>query len=220
MKKYIAIIILCFVWGDITAYAQAVLRDPYETLRPTSLDTELHNRDFNPNETPFNERNSVMPSVNYNKFGNQQRQQIRVASQNYQHYNQPVKSSQYDIHNTPTSNNYNRPFTGNQTIQNNQFNYNQNASRKANINVQEQNVVYSEHQKLKINQSNTAEAVDENIVLIGDQQHISIDPNNPGATPNPTPGFGTDEEKNPPLTDGIPVLLFFSLIYVLYIRRK
>ena len=213
MKKFLFIAILAIVGTSLDINAQIELRNPTQENKTILND----NNDFNTNVVPFNEKVQDAPRMELNKFGVEQRRNLNIKQGEYNHYNQQTNTTQTSIVNGVDRTTVNRPQS---TLNNNQFNYNQNEGRKV-TNGATSDVTYNApmqvNQTKRIGSTQTTEQSD-NIIATGDMQNISINPNDgsTSTTPiapggNPTPG---------PIGDAIPFLVLLASLYIFYIRRK
>ena len=214
MKKFILFVALAFI-GTISTdiSAQTVLRNPTQENQ-TILKNPTENKEFNTNAVPFDEKTQDGPRMNLNKFGNEQPRNLNIKQGNYNHYNQQQQHSATTIVTDIDRSAVNRPQSA--TLNNNQFNYNQNSGRKVES-ASATSVNYNSPMQMKPMRQKDNNAADEIIIETGDQQNISIDPNSGSSnTANPSAPGG-----NPtPISDAIPFLVLIAGIYAFILRHK
>ena len=195
----VATILFASILG-INATPQVELKNPTE------------NREFNTNETPFNEKRTEGLREEYNQFGQQQRH-ISVKGGSYDHYNQAgrqqsILGGQDAVVNRPQS----------ATLNNNQYNYgNQNTGRKIDNSNAATRVSYNTPMSVEqISRRPISSAADEITIETGGQQNISFDKNT-GKTEEGTLPTNPYEQ---PIGDAIPFVVMLAALYTFIIRRK
>lgn len=214
MKKFLFIAIFSVVGCNMGLNAQIELRTPTQENK-TILKNPTENKEFNTNAVPFDEKVQDGPRMDLNKFGVEQRRNLNIKQGEYNHYNQQANPNQTSIINGVDRTIVNRPQS---TLNNNQFNYNQNEGRKV-TNGASSNVTYNA--PMQINQTKNTGATqtteqNDNIIATGDIQNISIGTDGSTTTPTPTAPGGDPT----PIGDALPILMLFAAIYTFIIRRK
>ncbi len=214
MKKFLLFAILAFIGTLWNLNAQIELRDNAQENK-TVFKNPTENNDFNTNAVPFNEKTQDAPKMNLNKFGTEQNRNISVKQANYNHYNQHANQNQKSIISDVDRTTVNRPQST--TLNNNQFNYNQNSNRKVSA-TNNSSATYNAPMQVKpLNKNNESTSDDNVIVETGNNQGISINPNDGSATNPIAPGGNPDPT---PISDAIPFILLLASIYAFIIRRK
>ena len=213
MKKFLFIAIFSVVGCSMGLNAQIELRTPTQENK-TILQNPTEKRDFNTNAVPFDEKVQDGPRMELNKFGGEQRRNLNIKQGEYNHYNQQANPNQTSIINGVDRTTVNRPQS---TLNNNQFNYNQNEGRKV-TNGASSNVTYNAPMQVnQIKQTGELATTDEVIVEIGDRQNISVNPGD-GSSGTTTPTAPGGDPT--PISDAIPFLVLIAGIYAFILRRK
>ena len=214
MKKFILFVAIAFVSAtSVVINAQIELRNPTQENK-TILKNPTENKDFNTNAMPFDEKTQDGPRINLNKFGGEQQRNLNIKQGNYNHYNKQQNNTTTSIVTDVDRSAVNRPQSP--TLNNEQFNYNQNANRKVES-ASATSVNYNAPMQVKAPSTKVTTAADDIVIEIGDQQNVKIDSNTGSTTDpvapggNPTPG---------PIGDAIPVLVMLAALYALILRRK
>ena len=164
------------------------------------------------NNPPFNEYNNTFgPKIEYHKFG--EKRNINVKSASYDHYNQRGGYKQSIINQNSAPLNH----TQNITLQNNQFNYNNQNSNRKNSETAITATRYNRPMQIdqyRGNSLSTTVASNNIVIETGSIQHIVVDSED---SDTDTPDDSTEDA---PLTDAIPFILFLASIYYVILRYK
>lgn len=214
MKKFILFVAIAFVSAtSVVVNAQIELRNPTQENK-TILKNPTENKDFNTNAMPFDEKTQDGPRMNLNKFGGEQQRNLNIKQGNYNHYNKQQNNTTTSIVTDVDRSAVNRPQSP--TLNNEQFNYNQNANRKVES-ASATYVNYNAPMQVKTPSTKTTTAADDIVIEIGDQQNVKID-SNTGSTTDPVAPGGNPTPS--PIGDAIPVLVMLAALYALILRRK
>ena len=215
MKKFILFVAIAFVSAtSVVVNAQIELRNPTQENK-TILKNPTENKDFNTNAMPFDEKTQDGPRMNLNKFGGEQQRNLNIKQGNYNHYNKQQNNTTTSIVTDVDRSAVNRPQSP--TLNNEQFNYNQNANRKVES-ASATSVNYNSPMQMKPMRQKDNNAADEIIIETGDIQNISIGTDGSTTTPTPTAPGGNPTPG--PIGDAIPVLVMLAALYALILRRK
>jgi hypothetical protein len=165
------------------------------------------------NRVPFDDNNPNGPQIEYNKFG--EKRNIKVKSASYDHYNQSGTKQHHAIISSREQNNSIRQSV---TLNNNQFNYNQNSNRKVES-ASATSVNYNAPMQVKTPGTKATTTADDIVIETGDQQNISINPND-GSSNTTTPTVPGGDATPGPIGDAILVLVMLAALYALILRRK
>lgn len=216
MKKFILFVAIAFVSAtSVVVNAQIELRNPTQENK-TILKNPTENKDFNTNAMPFDEKTQDGPRMNLNKFGGEQQRNLNIKQGNYNHYNKQQNNTTTSIVTDVDRSAVNRPQSP--TLNNEQFNYNQNANRKVES-ASATSVNYNAPMQVKTPGTKATTAADDIVIETGDQQNINVNPND-GSSNTTTPTVPGGDATPGPIGDAIPVLVMLAALYALILRRK
>ena len=216
MKKFILFVALAFVSAtSVVVNAQIELRNPTQENK-TTLKNPTENKEFNTNAMPFDEKTQDGPRMNLNKFGGEQQRNLNIKQGNYNHYNKQQNNTTTSIVTDVDRSAVNRPQSA--TLNNEQFNYNQNSNRKVES-ASATSVNYNAPMQVKTPGTKATPAADDIVIETGDKQNISID-SNTGSSTTPTPSAPGGDATPGPISDAFPFLLLLAALYALVLRRK
>ncbi len=214
MKKFLFVATIAILMSIFNVNAQIELRNPTNENK-TILKNPTENKEFNTNAVPFDEKVQDGPRMDLNKFGIEQRRNLNIQQGNYNHYNQQVNHNQNSIVGNIDRTNVNRPQSA--ALNNNQFNYNQNASRKVSTDGAVNTTFNTPMQVKPMKQIGQLATVEDEIIETAPMQRISVNPEDGSSnTETPTAPGG----DSTPIGDALPVLVLFAAIYTFMIRRK
>ncbi len=215
MKKFLIFTAILFIGSNCILNAQIELRNPTQENK-TILKNPTDNKVFNTNTVPFDEKVQDGPHMNLHKFGTEQKRNISVKQGDYNHYNQQSTYNQ-SITGTVDRATVNRPQSA--TLNNNQFNYNQNAGRKISNNTSSTNPTYNAPMQINMKQQNSELATTDNTTIqVSDRQSISINPND-GSSNTDTP-IAPGGNPSTPIGDAYTLLVILAGLYAFILYRK
>lgn len=215
MKKFLFVATIAVLMSIFNINAQIELRNPTNENK-TIFKNPTENKEFNTNAVPFDEKVQDGPRMDLNKFGVEQRRNLNIQQGNYNHYNQQVNHNQNSIVGNIDRTNVNRPQSA--ALNNNQFNYNQNASRKVSTDGAVNATFNTPMQVKPMKQIGQLATVEDEIIETAPMQRISVNPEDGSSnTETPTAPGG---DPNVPIEDAIPFLVLIAGIYAFILRRK
>lgn len=214
MKKFLFVATITILMSIFNVNAQIELRNPTNENK-TILKNPTENKEFNTNAVPFDEKVQDGPRMDLNKFGVEQRRNLNIQQGNYNHYNQQVNHNQNSIVGNIDRTNVNRPQSA--ALNNNQFNYNQNASRKVSTDGVVNATFNTPMQVKPMKQIGQLATVEDEIIETAPMQRISINPEDGSSNTGTPTAPGGDPT---PIGDALPILMLFAAIYTFMIRRK